>query len=327
MTLDALTTPRVAFLGPIGSYTSMAARQAFGERSELVPVPAREIARQVQLGRARGGCDFGVMAAANIQYGPIEGTFAALYSTRDVQIVGELFLPIEFSLLSATARLEDIHTVMSHEAALAQCATRLVRLEQRLGRPLTRHPATSTSAAVTQATMLPGVAALGSTEAARRTGARVLLEQMQDHRENVTCFWILGAGSRPAPARRNKTVFLVELAAGVDSMHRLLGLFAGHGIEITMFKEQVVPSKSRAARWSKAYFIECAGHVTDPALNAVRRALRRPDWEVLGGRRGRVVGSYPAFAVETLRFGSSSVRDGSDATSNVGSEAAREVHS
>lgn len=298
----AVHAPRVACLGPLGSYTALAARQAFGEQAELVPMPAHTIARQVQRGRVRGGCDFGVLAAANIQYGPIENTFASLYATRDIQIVGEIFLTIQFSLLSSTSRLEDIHTVVSHEAALAQCTGRLARLEARLRRALNRQPAASTSAAVQQAMAIPGVAALGSTDAARRTGALVLLDQMQDHRENVTCFWVLGAGGRPPLARRNKTVFLVELSPGVDAMHRLLGLFAGHGVEVTMLKEQVVPSKSRASRWNKAYFIECAGHVTEPGLNAVQRALRRPEWEVLGGRRGRVVGSFPAFPVETLRF-------------------------
>lgn len=298
---------RVAYLGPPGSYTSLAARQVFGDNADLVAVPAHEVPRQVQRGPRRDGCDFGVLATANIQYGPIENTFSALYNTRDVQIVGEVFLPIEFKLLSATVRLDDIHTVMSHDAALSQCSRRLDRLERQLGRPLARKPTTSTSAAVQHAVQLPGVAALGSADAAQCYGASVLLEQMQDHEENVTCFWVFGHGARPAAAARNKTVFLVELAPGIDSMHRLMGLLAGHDVQVTMFKEQLIPAKSRAANWSKAYFIECEGHVEDPGLNAVYRALRRPEWEVLRGRRGRLLGSFPAFDVESLQFPGRSV--------------------
>lgn len=293
---------RVAYLGPAGSFTGQAASKLFGLQAELLSVPAYDIPRQVRRGTQRGGADFGVIAVANIKHGYIENTFSALYDTADVQVIGEILLPVEFHLLAATHRLEDIHTITSHEAALSQCRVGLDRFEAELGRSIKRVPATSTSAAVQLAAQTPGVAALGSMDAARQYPVQVLRTSMQDHPENVTHFWALGLGHTVPVCASNKTLFLVELEIGTRNMLRLIQLFAEHGVVVNMFKEHTIPQKSRAAAWSRAYFIECDGHVTDPGVNAVYRALRRADWEVLRGRRGRLLGSYPAFPAHQLSF-------------------------
>lgn len=294
---------RIAYLGPAGSFTGQAAVKLFGPQADLASVPAYDIPRQVRRGTQRGGADFGVIAVANIKHGYIESTFSALYDTADVQVVGEILLPVEFHLLASDdTRLEEIHTITSHEAALSQCRVGLDRLEAELGRSIKRVPATSTSAAVQLAAQTSGVAALGSMEAARQYPVQVLRTGMQDHPENVTHFWALGLGQNVPPGASNKTLFLVELEAGTRNMLRLLQLFADQGVAVNMFKEHTIPQKSRAGSWSRAYFIECDGHVSDPGVNAVHRALRRADWEVLRGRRGRLLGSYPAFPVHQLSF-------------------------
>lgn len=299
---DGTEPARVAYLGPAGSFTGQAAVKLFGPQAELVSVPAYDIPRQVRRCTQRGGTDFGVIAVANIKHGYIESTFSAIYDTADVQVVGEILLPVEFHLLAGDTRLEEIHTVTSHEAALSQCRVGLDRFEAELGHHIKRVPATSTSAAVQLAAQTPGVAALGSMDAARQYPVHVLRTGMQDHPENVTHFWALGLGHSVPPSANNKTLFLVELEAGTRNMLRLMQLFADQGVNVNMFKEHTIPQKSRAVAWSRAYFIECDGHVTDPGINAVHRALRRADWEVLRGRRGRLLGSYPAFPTHQLSF-------------------------
>lgn len=292
----------VAYLGPLGSFTGQAALQAFGPTAQLKSVPAYEIPRQVRKGSKRDGADFGVIAVANIKHGYIENTFSALYDTADVQVVGEIMLPVEFHLLAGPTRLQDLHTVRSHEAALSQCRVSLDRLGAELGRPIIRVPTTSTSVAVQQAAEAPGVAALGSMEAARQYAVQVLRTGMQDHPENVTQFWALGLGHSQAASAHSKTLFLVELSPGIRNMQRLVQLFFDHDVNVNMFKEHVIPQKSRASAWSRAYFIECEGHISDPGINAIHRALRRPDWEVLRGRSGRLLGSFPAFPAHQLSF-------------------------
>jgi prephenate dehydratase len=294
--------PNVAYLGPAGSFTGQAALQAFGPAAQLKSVPAYDIPRQVRKGTKREGTDFGVIAVVNIKHGYIENTFSALYETADVQVVGEILLPVEFHLLAGPTRLQDLHTVRSHEAALSQCRVSLDRLAAELGRPINRVPTTSTSAAVQQAAEAPGVAALGSMEAARQYAVQVLRTGMQDHPQNVTQFWVIGLGQSVQPGPINKTLFLVELEPGTQSMFRLVQLFWEQGVVVNMFKEHIIPQKSRANAWSRAYFIECDGHISDPGVNVVHRALRRAEWEVLRGRSGRLLGSYPAYPSHQLTF-------------------------
>ena len=298
---DSAEAIAVAYLGPAGSFTGQAALRFFGPQAKLVSVPAHDIARQVRRGVERGGAKFGMIPVANIKHGYIENTFSSLYDTAGVQVIGEVLLPVEFHLLG-NSPMEQIHTVTSHEAGLSQCRAGLDRLDAELGRAIKRVPATSTSAGVQMAAQTPGVVALGSMEAARQSAVEVLRTGMQDHPENVTHFWALGLGQPVRRGTRNKTLFLVELEPGTSNMLRLLQLFAEHDVTVKMFKEHTIASKSRAGVWSRAYFVECEGHISDEGLNAVYRALRRAEWEVLRGRRGRLLGSYPAFAAEQLRF-------------------------
>ena len=294
--------PSVAFLGPEGSFTWLAARTAFGNAATYVETPAHEIPRTVQRRGRQGGCDYGILPAANIKHGFIESTFRALYDTADVKIMGEVLLPVEFHLISSARSLDEIHTVVSHEAALSQCQNSLDRLSALLRRPLARVTASSTSAAVKQARTVPGLAALGSAHAARQFDVPVLQAAMQDHAENVTRFWVFGFGQTPDRTARSKTLFLVELQDGTQSLQRLIQLFESAGVKIVTMKPHGIPQQSRAEAWRYAYFIECEGHVEDPGLNAVHRALKRADWDVMRGRSGRLLGSFPSFPSGTLRF-------------------------
>lgn len=296
------TPPRVAFLGPQGSFTWLAAKSVFGEAATYVETPAHEVARMVQRREWPNGCDYGVLPEANIKHGFVESTYRALYDTSDIQIVGEVMLPVEFHLISSSSHLDEIHTVISHEVALSQCQSSLDRLSAALGRPLVRVPAASTSAAVKQARSLPGVASLGSLEAARLFDVPVLKSGMHDHPENVTRFWVFGLGNVPARTARSKTLFLVELGNEPENLMILIDLLTRNGVRITAVKQQVIPQKSRAAAWSYAHFVECEGHVSDAGLSTVYRALKRAEWKVLRNRSGRLLGSFPAFPAETLRF-------------------------
>ena len=85
-------------------------------------------------------------------------------------------------------------------------------------------------------------------------------------------------------------------------MRRLLSVFEDNDVEVTMLREQAIPNKSMPSDWAKAYIIECKGHITDPGVQLVYRAMRRVDWNVLRGRRGRLLGSFPAADTSLLDF-------------------------
>jgi chorismate mutase / prephenate dehydratase len=287
----------VAYLGPAGSYTFQAARSLFGEPAKYVDTPAHKVPSQARHRVGTHGSSYGVLPVENIVAGFIQATFDALYNTANVSIVNEVYLPISFSLATRAANLAQVKVIRSHEAALAQCRRSLDRLDKRLGRAIPRASATSTSAAVLEAASDPTVAALGSDEAAALYDVPVVLQRVQDHPHCMTRFWAFTTGSLQERSGNDKTVFMVELDAEPKSIYMLMKLFEQSEAEICWINSRVIPSKSGPSAWRYAYFVECSGHIEDAHLRDLHRVLRRPDLGFLCGRRGRLLGSFPAAAM------------------------------
>lgn len=297
-----MQTKKAAYLGPQGSFTYQAAIEYFCNSVELVNTPAHRVPKMVKLGGKHDGCDYGILAVENIVHGFIESTFDALYCTADVQVIGEVYLPISMNLISLAASPEQISHIFSHEAALSQCRRHIDALEKQCGVSFVRSPMPSTSAAVEMCAANPRYAAIGSALASERYHVPILAPNFQDHYQNTTRFWIFSVDKTPEPAENNKTVFLVEIESRAGTLRTLLNLFADRGINITWIKPQIIPTQSKAANWTYAFFIECEGHVTDENLAFVFRTIRQQRWPIMRGRGARMIGSFPKFPAESLTF-------------------------
>ncbi len=300
---------KVAYLGPPGSFTHQAAVRYFGNDVELIHTPAHLIPKNVKRGLRNVGseerdhcCDYGVIAIENIAHGFIETTFNALYYAADVQIIGELYLPVKMNLISHAADPEKITHIVSHEVALSQCKKKIDKLESKYSVNYAIIPASSTSAAVQMANDNRKYAAIGSSVASETYKIPIIIHNLHDHIHNSTRFWILSSGCLPEREERNKTVFLVEIESHAGTLRRLLNLFADLGINITWIKQQIIPSKSNSKQWAYAFFIECEGHIRDKSLSLVYSVLRRKNLSIMNGRRARVVGSFPCFPAEEMSF-------------------------
>lgn len=292
--------PKIAYLGPSGSFTHQAALKFFGEDAELVDTPAYKILRKVKHGSKNNGTDFGILAVENIVHGFIESTFDTLYCTADVQIIGEIYLPIQMNLITHATSPERITHIFSHEAALSQCRRHIDKLERQYGVCFTRSPTPSTSAAVEMVSSNPQYAAIGSQAASVEYAVPILASDFHDHHQNLTRFWIFGVGKPPDPGTKNKTVFLVEIESRAGTLRALLNLFADHKINITWIKPQIIPTKSKANSWAYAFFIECEGHIDDEPLKIVYSSIRTKKFEIMRGRGARMVGSFPSFPEDSL---------------------------
>jgi len=95
---------RVAFLGPEGTYSHLAARQQFGSHSDLVPTASiSEVFAAVERGRTQ----LGVVPIENSTEGVVTPTLDAL-AESDVPICGAVVLRVSHSLLSRSGRREDV---------------------------------------------------------------------------------------------------------------------------------------------------------------------------------------------------------------------------
>ena len=118
---------RIAFLGPKGSYSHLAARQYaarhFEEFIESGCAKFADIFNRVETGRA----DYAVVPIENTSSGAINDVYDLLQHTS-LSLVGELTIPIDHCVLvSGSTDLSQIETVYSHPQPFQQCSQFLNR--------------------------------------------------------------------------------------------------------------------------------------------------------------------------------------------------------
>src|SRR5882762_7735206 len=117
-------TPPVAYPGPPGTHTALAAATLFPVDT-LVPLSGfRAVADAV----VRADVAHGVLPIESSLAGSVPETHDLLYE-RALSIVGETILPIRHCLAaSADTPLDEIRVVRSHPTALDQCRSLLARM-------------------------------------------------------------------------------------------------------------------------------------------------------------------------------------------------------
>jgi chorismate mutase/prephenate dehydratase len=266
---------RIAYLGPEGTFSHVAARETFGSQAEYLPQPTiADVFAAVE----RGLAHHGVVPVENTTEGVVTQTLDA-WIEAEVPVCGEAVLPIAVSLLSQSGRLEAVRRVASHPQPLAQCRAWLDRHLPGAERIETA----STVAAAALAAREADVAALGSGLAAELVGLRVAAENVQDRRDNSTRFVVLG-GAAPPPSGHDLTsvVFTVRKAEA-GALHRLLAPFARHGVNLTSIQSRPL----KGTPWEYSFFIDLEGHRSEPAVSAALAEAAEL------AHSARVLGSFP----------------------------------
>jgi len=239
---------RVAYLGPRGSFTEEAALKAFLiEGAEMNPVPSiRHVFRAAESGDA----DYGVVPVENSIEGGVGETLDMLVETP-LRVCGEVAVRISLCLIARPGtRLQDVKTVISHPHAIAQCrgflnsVLRNARIET----------CSSTAEAVERAVEMDGAAAIGSRAAAYLYGGEVLAGDIQDVRDDVTRFFILGR-RRLERARGSKTSIIFRLPHTPGALYEALAPFAARRINLTRIESR--PAKGRP--WEYVFHVDFEG--------------------------------------------------------------------
>jgi chorismate mutase / prephenate dehydratase len=264
----------VAYFGPPGTFTHMAARTAFGMAAryvEAATIPA------VFDAVARGATSYGVAPIENSTEGGVTHTLDSFLET-DVMIRGEVVLEVSQCLMGRRDDLSKIERVYSHPQALAQCrewlAKHLPRAE--LVQSL------STSSAAREAAADEGGAAIASRLAAELNGLVVIREGIQDRKENATRFVVLAKQDAP-PTGDDRTSILFSTRDQRGALRRVLEIFDEERINLSRIESR----PRRGERWQYVFFTDLEGHRLDPH---VTRALARLQTKC---DMVRVLGSYP----------------------------------
>ncbi len=266
---------RVAFLGPEGTFSHVAARQQFGGRATLVAEPT---IADVVSAVARGRSDLAVVPVENTTEGVVTAALDALVE-HEVPICGEVVLRVSHHLLSRSGRLADVKRVASIPQALAQCRG---WLEGHLP-GVDRVETASTAAAARLAANDAGVAAIGSALAAETFALATAAAAIEDRRDNTTRFVVLGAAPAPPSGNDLTSAFFIVPRDLSGALHRLLAPFAAHGVNLTSIQSR--PQKGKPFEY--VFFLDLEGHREDPAVS-----LALAEAAALATSH-RVLGSFP----------------------------------
>ncbi len=274
---------RVAYLGPPGTFTEDALRDAAaGGDLESVPSPSVYAAILAVEG---GDADRAFVPFENSIEGAVRATLDTLaFDAEEVALVGEHDFPISHCLIARErVPLERIEVVLSHPQGTAQCA-RFIR--EQLPAAEVR-AAASTAEAVRLVGEHDGPwAALGAASAAERYGCEVLRQGVEDQPDNITRFvWIAPRGTEPEGSGPWRTS-LIFSELGDDKPGALvdaLEAFSRQGVNLTRIESR--PRPGGLGRYM--FFIDLEGGVADePVRNAIEE-LRGHAESV------RILGSYP----------------------------------
>ncbi len=262
----ALETPtRVAYLGPAGTFSELAALGFFG--SSIVKVPCVSI-DEVFRTTSAGAADFGVVPVENSTEGVVARSLD-LFLTEPLFIIGETSLFVRHNLLRRDNSLADIEAVCAHPQALAQChgwlSNHLPHVERR--------PVSSNAEGARLAAENPRLAGIASERAASEYGLHIVAPAIQDDPHNRTRFAIVTNPERhpqPRASGHDCTSLVVSVTNRPGAVHDMLVPLKQHGVSMTRFESR----PARSGQWEYYFYIDLQGHPDEPAVATALKELR-----------------------------------------------------
>jgi prephenate dehydratase len=275
---------RIAYLGPAGTFTEDALREALGAVAQFEPLRTPTI-RDAILAVEQGEAERALVPFENSIEGSVRSTLDTLaFDTPGVTIVGEHDFSVR-AMLIARGEIEvgEIEVVLSHPQPLAQCA-RFLREQLPEAE---RRSVESTAAAVKMVSESAAPwAAIGAHSAAELYDCTILREAIEDEANNVTRFvWIAPAGTEPVGGEEWKTS-LVFSELGEDHPGALVNALRElSSREVNLSRIESRPLRLELGRYM--FFCDLEGALSDPSVAEAVEALRGKAESV------RILGSYP----------------------------------
>jgi chorismate mutase/prephenate dehydratase len=266
--------PRIAILGPLYSYTHLAAIHRFGQSVEYVPVG--NIAAVFE--EVRGGhSDYGLAPIENSTDGRVVDTLD-MFIRMPVRVTGQIDLRIHHTLLGKCPRAE-VKEVYSKPQAISQCRNWLAKHV-----PGARTiEVTSTSTAAQLASEKPGAAAIASFQAGVHYGLDVLAEKIEDNPANTTRFAVIG-GETPAKTGNDRTAVLLEIEHRPGALAEAMMIIKRNRLNMTWIESFPIPGSQRGY----FFFVEMEAHESDSRLKKAVGQLQKKTIRL------EILGSFPA---------------------------------
>jgi prephenate dehydratase len=262
--------PRVAFLGPEGTFTQEALF-ASPEVDQFEAVPEPTVYDCVMAVHTEQ-VDRAIVPIENSLEGSVSATLDALvFETDKVAIVGEQVHPIQHCLIARSSLpLDRIERVVSHPQANAQCSS-FIRTE--LPNAVVVSANSTADAVRSVAESDQPWAALGNQLSAELYGCQVLKAGVEDVPQNETRFVWLARQKEPfrkdAGAWKTSIVFW-GLPDAPGALVDVLQAFAERQVNLSKIESR--PLKQRLGRY--IFFADLQGHEADEQIVAALDSVR-----------------------------------------------------
>ena len=252
---------KVAFQGELGAYSHIAINELF-ENPEIKTCATFEETFKV----AFENDDYKIVI-------PLENSLAGrvadihyLLPKYKLQIHAEHFQKVEHNLLAKeSAKLEDIKYVRSHSQAIGQCQK--IIMEKKYKTIISAD--TAGSAKELSDGKDNSIAAIASKLSAKIYKLKILKENIEDEKGNVTRFLIMGKNIEQ-PDYDNQKKFLTSCIFRVKSepsaLYKCLGGFATNQVNLTKLESFSVKNTFEQAN----FYLDIEGHLEQPK---VKKAL------------------------------------------------------
>ncbi len=265
---------KVAYFGPIATFTHMAALRHFGSSNDFIPADSiRAVFGEVESGRAV----YGVVPIENSNEGVVNYTLD-MFTDSDLLVSGEIMLEISQNLLSLSGELSKVKRIYSFLPATAQCKGWLEK--NMSGVPIVE--ASSTANAAEIASGDAEAAAIAGEAAARIYNLKFAARDIQDGKHNFTRFLVISK-VQPGRTGRDKTSIMFSVKDRPGALYDILAPLKKGGINLTKIESR--PSKRKA--WEYIFFVDMRGHIQDKPLRKAIQAIKK-DCLYL-----KILGSYP----------------------------------
>ncbi|OCG53511.1 chorismate mutase [Gilliamella sp. Choc6-1] len=283
--LSTITTAKVAFLGPKGSYSHSAARRYasthLDEMIELSCSTFKEIFEQVE----NGAVNYGILPIENTSSGSINEVYDLLQKTN-LHIIGELSLPIDHCVLAIqNSQLEQIDTIYSHPQPFQQCSN---FLENYPHWKIIYCDSTSSAMKTVAKLNQPNIAAMGNKDGGELYGLQVLEHNFANQKENITRFIVLARQpievSDQIPA---KTTILMKTGQQAGALVDALSVLRNHNIVMTKLESRPI----HGTPWEEMFYIDLQGNIHSYEMQTTLKELASMTLYT------KVLGCYPSDSI------------------------------
>ncbi|OKY77337.1 MAG: Prephenate dehydratase [Candidatus Methanohalarchaeum thermophilum] len=258
----------VVSLGPKGTFSEKAARE-WSDKKVRLESSSEDVVKAVEEGET------GVLPFENSLEGTVLRT-VDLLAAHDILIKGEVVIEIDHCLLGYSG--SEIREVVSHSQALRQCREYLTHELNNID----VRAVSSTAKAVELTKSEEELAAVAPREAANEYGLDILDEGIQDVKDNLTRFLVLGLEDCP-PSGNDKTTLLFYVKDRPGSLYDSLGVFAERDINLTKLESR--PSREKLGDYF--FILDFEGHRKDKKFKKALVELKNHVRDL------KILGSYP----------------------------------